>query len=153
MSPCLFELVVLGLGELRVGRLGRLRFLHAPQSLNLSRVCGTRNPTFGAPGRGALDTLCLVRQIGPPAPMASAPPSTRLTRASEEAPGLCCFTLSLRWVEWPPKFRPKMLPRYNGAEDPAAFLHAYEEEVWADGKEDKVKANWLPMALVGAPRA
>ena len=85
--------------------------------------------------------------------MAGAPPSARSPRVPEEASRLRCFTLTLRQVQWLPKFRPKMLPRYNGAEDPAAFLHAYEEEVWADGKEDKVKANWLPMALVGETRA
>ena len=57
MSLCPLELDALGLGRSRVGRLGRLRSPHAPQSSNLSRVCGTRNPTFGALGRGASDTL------------------------------------------------------------------------------------------------
>lgn len=84
--------------------------------------------------------------------MAGAPPSTPPTHASAKASGLRCFTLSLKWVEWPPKFRPEMPPCYDGATDPAAFLHAYEEAVWAAGRDDKVKANWLPMALVGAPR-
>ena len=46
-----------------------------------------------------------------------------------------------------------MPPRYDGVADWAAFLHVYEEAVWAAGGDDKVKANWLPMALVGAPRA
>ena len=57
MSLCLFELDALGLGRSRVGRLGRLRSPHAPQSSNLSRVCGSLNSTFDAPGRGALDIL------------------------------------------------------------------------------------------------
>ena len=85
--------------------------------------------------------------------MAGAPPSARSTHVPEEAPGLRCFTLSLRQVQWPPKFRPEMPLHYDGAADPAAFLQAYEEAVWAAGGHDKVKANWLPMALVGAPRA
>lgn len=46
-----------------------------------------------------------------------------------------------------------MPPCYDGAEDPAPFLQAYEEAVWAAGGDDKVKANWFPMALVGAPIA
>ena len=73
--------------------------------------------------------------------------------APEEAPGLRRFTLSLRQVRWPPKFRPEMPPRYDDTTDSAAFLQAYEEAVWAAGGDDKVKANWLPMALAGAPRA
>ena len=37
--------------------MGRLRSPHAPQCSNLSRVVGPRNPTVGAPGRGASDPL------------------------------------------------------------------------------------------------
>ena len=33
---------------------------------------------------------------------------------------------ALRQVQWPPKFKPEMPPRYNGATDPLAFLLAYE---------------------------
>ena len=85
--------------------------------------------------------------------MASAPPSARSTRVPEEAPGLRCFSLFLWQVQWPPKFRPEMPPRYDGATDPAPFLHAYEEAVWAASGDIKVKANWFPKALIGAPRA
>ena len=46
-----------------------------------------------------------------------------------------------------------MPPSYDGATDPASFLQAYEEAVWAADRDDKVKANWLPMALVGTTRA
>ena len=73
-------------------------------------------------------------------------------RTFEEALGLRPFAPSLRRVEWPPKFKPEMPPRYDGMADPAGFLQVYEEAVWAAGGDDKVKANWLPMALVGAPR-
>lgn len=45
MSLCPIELDALGLGRSRVGRLDRLISPHVPQSSNLSRVCGTRNPT------------------------------------------------------------------------------------------------------------
>ena len=46
-----------------------------------------------------------------------------------------------------------MLPRYDGAADPLVFLLAYEEAVLKAGGDDKVMANWLPMALTGVPRA
>ena len=89
----------------------------------------------------------------PLTPMASDPLSAQSTRAPEEASGLRCFTLSLRQVQWSPMFRPEVPPRYDGAADPAPFLQAYEEAVWAPSGDNKVKANWFPMALVGAPCA
>ena len=73
--------------------------------------------------------------------MAGAPPSAQSTRIPEEAPGLRYVTLSLRQVQWPPKFRPEMPPRYDGVADLAPFLQAYEEAVWAAGGDDKVKAK------------
>ena len=44
-------------------------------------------------------------------------------------------------------------PCYGGATDPLAFLLAYEEAILEAGGDDRVMANWLPMALTGAPRA
>ena len=49
--------------------------------------------------------------------------------------------------------RTELPPRYDGAVDPAGFLQSYEEAVWAADSDDKVMANLLPMALVGAPCA
>ena len=46
-----------------------------------------------------------------------------------------------------------MPPRYDGAADPVAFLLVYEEAVLEAGSDDKVMANWLPMALTGVPCA
>ena len=46
-----------------------------------------------------------------------------------------------------------MPPRYDGAVDPSAFLMVYEEAILKAGGDDKVMANWLPVALTGAPRA
>ena len=45
-----------------------------------------------------------------------------------------------------------MPPCYDGAVDPSAFLLAYEEAVLEAGGDDKVMANWFPMALTGVPR-
>ena len=44
-----------------------------------------------------------------------------------------------------------MPPRYDGAADSLAFLLAYEEAVLEAGGDDRVMANWLPMALTGVP--
>ena len=44
-----------------------------------------------------------------------------------------------------------MPPRYDGAADPTAFLLAYEEAVLKARGDDKVMANWLPLALTGTP--
>ena len=60
---------------------------------------------------------------------------------------------ALRQVQWPHKFKPEMPPCYDGAADPAPFLQAYEETVLEAGGDDKIMANWFPMALAGEPRA
>ena len=54
-------------------------------------------------------------------------------------------------MRWPNKFKLDMPPRYNGAVDPLAFLLAYEGAVLKAGGDDRVIANWLPMALTGVP--
>ena len=48
---------------------------------------------------------------------------------------------ALRQVQWPPKFKPEMPPRYDGTADPVAFLLAYEEAVLKAGGDDRVMAN------------
>ena len=75
------------------------------------------------------------------------------TDAHGGARGFRAFAPALRRVRWLPKFKPEMLPRYDGTADPSAFLLAYEEAVLKAGGDDKVMANWLPMALAGTPRA
>ena len=80
----------------------------------------------------------------PPAPAADAGTGAR---------GLRALAPALRQVQWPPKFKPEMPPRYDSAADPTAFLMAYEEAVLEAWGDDKVMANWLPTAITGAPRA
>ena len=60
---------------------------------------------------------------------------------------------ALRQVQWPRKFRPETPPRYDGMTDLVIFLLAYEEAVLRAGGDDRVMANWLPMALTDVPRA
>ena len=78
-----------------------------------------------------------------PAPVAGASTGARGLRALAPAP---------QRVRWPDKFKTTTLPRYGGATDPLAFLLAYEEAILEAGGDNRVMANWLPMALTGAPR-
>ena len=63
------------------------------------------------------------------------------------------MALALQRVRWPDKLKPTTPSRYGGATDPLAFLLASEEALLEAGGGDRVMANWLPMALTGAPRA
>ena len=45
------------------------------------------------------------------------------------------------------KFKPDLPPRYDGTPDPAEFLQLYELSIEAANGEEKVMANWFPMAL------
>ena len=66
--------------------------------------------------------------------------------------GCRAFTLELRSVAWPGKFKPDLPPRYDGTPEPAEFLQLYELSIEAANGDEKVMANWFPMALKdGAP--
>ena len=82
---------------------------------------------------------------------ANAPPAPPVD-AGAETRGLRALAPALRQVRWPNKFKPDMPPCYDGAADPLAFLLAYEEAVLEAGGDDRVMANWLPMALTGVLR-
>ena len=69
------------------------------------------------------------------------------------ARGLRALAPALRQVQWPREFKLEAPPRYSGATDPLVFLLACEEAVLKAGGDDRVMANWFPMALTGAPRA
>ena len=61
--------------------------------------------------------------------------------------GCRAFTPELRSVAWPSKFKPDLPPRYDGTPDPAEFLQLYELSIKAANGDEKVMANWFPMAL------
>ena len=56
-------------------------------------------------------------------------------------------------MQWLLKFRPELPLWYDGMADPAEFLWVYVEVIWAAGGNDKVMANWHPMALMGVSRS
>ena len=84
--------------------------------------------------------------------MSDAPPAGS-TGAQGGARGLRALAPAMRRAQWPPKFKPEMLRRYDGMADQMVFLLAYEEAVLKAGGDDKVMVNLLPMALTGVPRA
>ena len=61
--------------------------------------------------------------------------------------GCRAFTTELRSVAWPGKFKPALPPRYDGTFDPTEFLQLYELGIKAANGDEKVMANWFPMAL------
>ena len=85
--------------------------------------------------------------------MAGALPSSPTVSIDNGARGLQALAPALWRVQWPPKFKTEMPPSHDGTTDPSAFLLAYEEAVLKAGGDDKVMANWFPMALAGEPRA
>ena len=131
-------------------QVGRRRKLHVHPSVRTSRVC--RNPksdiwrarqgcTRVFPSATAM--ACLAMSSASPAPAAG---------ASTGARGLGALAPALQRVWWPDKFKPTTPSRYGGATNPLAFLLASEEALLEAGGDNRVVANWLPMALTGAPR-
>src|SRR3954465_9690791 len=61
--------------------------------------------------------------------------------------GCRAYTTELRSVAWPGQFKPDLTPRYDRPTDPAEFLQVYELGIEAASGDEKVMANWFPMAL------
>ena len=74
----------------------------------------------------------------------------------QEAPvataGCLAFTPELCGVTWPGKFKPDLPPRYDGTADPVEFLQLYELCNEAANGDERVMANWFPMALKDGAR-
>nr|CBG76438.1 OO_Ba0013J05-OO_Ba0033A15.25 [Oryza officinalis] len=66
--------------------------------------------------------------------------------------GCRAFVASLRNVRWPPRFRPTITEKYDGSVNPAEFLQIYTTRIEATGDDDRVMANFFPMALKGQAR-
>ena len=67
--------------------------------------------------------------------------------------GCHAFIPELRSVAWPGKPKPDLPPRYDGIPDPAEFLQLYELSTEATNGDEKVMANWFPMALKDGARS
>ena len=66
--------------------------------------------------------------------------------------GCRAFTTELCSVAWPRKFKPDLPPCYDGIADPVEFLQLYKLGIEAANRDEKVMANWFPMALKGGAR-
>ena len=61
--------------------------------------------------------------------------------------GCRAFTAELRSVVWLSKFKPDLPPQYDDTTDPAEFLQIYKLSIEAANGDEKIMANWFPMAL------
>ncbi|XP_015642243.1 uncharacterized protein [Oryza sativa Japonica Group] len=66
--------------------------------------------------------------------------------------GCRAFVASLRNVRWLPKFRPNLTEKYDGSINPSEFLQIYITIIVAAGGDNRVMANYFPMALKGQAR-
>ena len=66
--------------------------------------------------------------------------------------GCRAFTTELRSVAWPGMFKLDLHPHYDGTADPSEFLQLYELGIEAANGDEKVMANWFPMALKDGAR-
>ena len=66
--------------------------------------------------------------------------------------GCRALTPELCGVTWPGKFKPDLPSRYDGTADPTEFLQLYELGIEAANGDEKVMANWFPMALKDGAR-
>jgi hypothetical protein len=55
----------------------------------------------------------------------------------------------LHMVVWPPKFRPYLPKKYDGAVNPAEFLQIYCTSILAAGGNEAIMANYFPHGLDG----
>nr|ABA96229.2 retrotransposon protein, putative, unclassified [Oryza sativa Japonica Group] len=55
-------------------------------------------------------------------------------------------------LRWPPRFRPTITEKYDGSVNPAEFLQIYTTGIEAAGGDNRVMANFFPMALKGQAR-
>ena len=83
--------------------------------------------------------------------------SSRPCSTSETGPGdhgrLPRLPPELRSVAWPGKFKPDLPPRYDSTLDPTEFMQLYELSIEAANGDEKIMANWFPMALKDGARS
>jgi hypothetical protein len=65
--------------------------------------------------------------------------------------GFKALSEPLRHVDWPQHFRPTTPARFNGSSDPVEFLRQYAIAIRAAGGDERVMANWFPMATKDEP--
>jgi hypothetical protein len=71
----------------------------------------------------------------------------KVTREPIYNPGCLDLTRQQRYIVWPDKFRPDISARYDGTSNPVECLQLYVIAVQAACGDQRVMANWFPMAL------
>jgi hypothetical protein len=59
----------------------------------------------------------------------------------------------LRQVAWPDKFKPRPIDKYDDFNNHEEFIQVYHTIIEVAGGDDRMKANYLPMALSSAARS
>lgn len=72
----------------------------------------------------------------------------REDRDDEVGEGFLAFVLELCQVTWPRKFKIGV-NKYDGSANPKEFLQLYSITASAAGADERVMANWFPLALKG----
>jgi hypothetical protein len=67
-------------------------------------------------------------------------------------PGCLALTRQQRYMVWPDKITPDIGARHDGTSNPIEFLQLYIVTVQAARGDQRVMANWFPMALKDAPQ-
>jgi hypothetical protein len=87
---------------------------------------------------------------------AVAPQTPMGTRSQTGVPlaGVGCAALAnhLRATSWPPKFRPRLPEKYDGALNPSEFLQVYVTAITTAGGNTAVMATYFHVALSGPAR-
>ena len=78
---------------------------------------------------------------------AKRPPHAIIANAPIYGGSCLALAADLRHVTWPHKFRLELAQRYNGSGNPVEFLQLYTIGIQVLGGDDRVMANWFPMAL------
>jgi hypothetical protein len=85
------------------------------------------------------------------------PSQTRRSLVEDVAPvgrsGFRALAGPLRQVRWLDKFKTGNVDRCDGSSNPEEFIQVYQNVIEATGGDDRVKANFLPTALIGAARS
>lgn len=85
--------------------------------------------------------------VSRPSTRGGSPPTSILGGARCKA-----VVASLQNVRWPPKFRPNLIEKYDGSINPSEFLRIYTTIIVVAGGDDRVMANYFPMAPKGQVR-
>jgi hypothetical protein len=67
--------------------------------------------------------------------------------------GFCALASSLKQVVWPDKFKPGHIDKYDDSSNPEELIQVYYTVIEAAGGDDRVNANYLPIALSDVARS